>query len=220
MEIVTLVGTHRHETCAHGEAVQVAGDGTVHICYFPGVEVVTCREIEIPVGGRAQIARETEVLGNLAVVFHLLLVESAVAVVDGVVNRETPGESPFHIAVGRHLVLSVFVLLVIPLLVVVAAVFGIGLESVGSVFGLLVSILLVVLLALESGIVESVGERSAGARETTDTLARLPARHIHAHRVTRRIELVGVNIPSGAEAEVEILHQTQHDRSVDIAPIH
>ena len=40
VEVVGFVRSHRHEACAHGEAVQVARDGAVHVCEFVRVEVV------------------------------------------------------------------------------------------------------------------------------------------------------------------------------------
>ena len=82
MEVVRLVGTYGHEACGHGEAVEVARDVAVHVRQFVGVEVVACREAEVPVFRGLYTSVETEVLRQFSFVFHLLFVEFAVAVVD------------------------------------------------------------------------------------------------------------------------------------------
>lgn len=51
MEVVRLVGADGHEAGRHGEAVDVAADGTVHVCQFMHLEVVAGREREVPVWG-------------------------------------------------------------------------------------------------------------------------------------------------------------------------
>ena len=94
VEVVALVGAYGDNGRTHGEAVEVAGDVEVHVGKFVGLEIVGGRGGEFPVLGRADISRETQVLGNLAVVFHLFVVEIAIAVIDGVVDAQAPGHTP------------------------------------------------------------------------------------------------------------------------------
>ena len=86
MEVVGLVRTDGHKRCCHREAVEVTTDRAVHVSEFLGLEIVGRREIEVPVFGRAYRAVEGEVLGNLAVILHFLLVERAIAVTDGIIK--------------------------------------------------------------------------------------------------------------------------------------
>ena len=74
------------------------------------------------------------------------------------------------------------------------------------------------LLALESGVVERVAERSSRARQFHPSFVGFPSRHVDAHRRARRIELVGVWVPRCRKVEVEVFHETQRERRVDVAP--
>ena len=52
------------------------------------------------------------------------------------------------------------------------------------------------------------------------TLASLPARNVHTHRIAVFVELISIHVPCGCQRKVEVFHQTQHKRSVDVAPVH
>ena len=78
MEVVALVRTYGHEAGAHLEAVEVAGDGAVHVCQFVGVEVVARGEREVPPFGGLHTSAETEVLGDFSAVVELFVVTRAV----------------------------------------------------------------------------------------------------------------------------------------------
>jgi hypothetical protein len=51
VEVITLVRPDGYKRCRHGEAVQVARDGTVHIRQLMQRKVVGRREGEVPVLG-------------------------------------------------------------------------------------------------------------------------------------------------------------------------
>lgn len=100
VEIVALVGAYGDEAGAHDEAVHLAAHAAVHVGDFVRVEVVACRERDVPVFGGPEVAVEAQVMRPLALVFELFLIEGAVAVVERIVEGEAPREVPFHVSVG------------------------------------------------------------------------------------------------------------------------
>ena len=164
MEIIALVGAYRNHTRPHGEAVEVAGYVQVHVGYLVQVEVVGGGRRELPVFGGPDIARQTEVLRYLAVIFHLLAVEIAVTVVHRIVHRQAPRHLPCRISVGRQL--QVVVIIAVPVVeavrLSVAGVIPVVIlwivAEVAVVFGWIV----LVFLPFEGVVVEGVGEGGSG----------------------------------------------------------
>ena len=81
VEVIGLVGPHGHETCAHDKAVHLATHRAVHVGNLVGVEVVASREAEVPVLGGPDVSIEAQVVGKLALVLHLVVVESPISIV-------------------------------------------------------------------------------------------------------------------------------------------
>ena len=75
MEIIALIRPYRDKAGRHSEAMEVARHIAVHISQFMGIEIVACREREGPVWGRADIARETQVLRYPSVILKLIVIE-------------------------------------------------------------------------------------------------------------------------------------------------
>ena len=92
MEVVALVWSDGHEGGRHSEAMQVARYGTIHVGNLLEVEVIGGREIEVPIPRGTDTAREGEILGPFAVVFHLIVVKGTVGIVQGIVEGERPGK--------------------------------------------------------------------------------------------------------------------------------
>ena len=57
VEVVRLVGPYGYKTCRHGEAVQVATDGAVHVCKFACIKVVAGGEVERPTFCEVEVTR-------------------------------------------------------------------------------------------------------------------------------------------------------------------
>jgi hypothetical protein len=66
--------------------VKVTTDRAVHVSELLCFEIVGCREVEVPIFCGAYGAVKGEVLGNLAVILHFILVECTIAVIDGIVK--------------------------------------------------------------------------------------------------------------------------------------
>ncbi len=90
MEIAPLVGADGHKARTHCEAVHIARDIAIHVGNLVLIEVIACRESEIPVCRWADVARKREVLGDFPLIFEFVVVEIAVAVVDRVVDAQIP----------------------------------------------------------------------------------------------------------------------------------
>ncbi len=102
VEVVGLVRPHRHKTGAHHKAVHLTRDGAVHVGNLVQVKVVACREVDVPVLGGPDRTVKTQVLRPFALVLELVLVKTAITIVERVVYSETPGALPLRIAVGAQ----------------------------------------------------------------------------------------------------------------------
>lgn len=199
MEIVALIRTDWDERGTHGPTVHITRNVAVHVGDFVQVEIITCRETEVPVRRRSYVAAEAEVLAYLATVMHLFVVEGAIAVIERVVERKIPGYRPRHITVRANRESRFFFALSLLVRLIIAGFLG---ELL--VHGFFVLLLFaVILVALEGVVVECVAERRACGHQSRE-MSGAPAGLIDTHRTARGTELVGVDIPCGIEVEVEV----------------
>ncbi len=70
-------------------------------------------------------------------------------------------------------------------------------------------VFLFVLLALEGVVIEGVAERCAGVAQATYALALRESQLVDAHRLPGLVQRICVDIPCGAEVEIEALGEAQ-----------
>ena len=215
-EVVGLV-TAEHQSAAHAEAVEVAGDVDGRHGYFLGLEVVAAGEVHVPAFGQLEVAREVEVLCELVGIAHGLHVDWCRAVFahgDAVGHGERPRHLELQVAVfvdfGRHF----FLLAVAPLFAFVQ----VGELVVVLVVAVLVGVVIVLAKPfLPRVIVEGVREVLAHAREASEASVR-PLRALAFHHLAALVELVGVGGETGREVERLALGQFQSQGDVHVAP--
>lgn len=194
VEVIGLVRSHRHETCTHDKAVHLSAYRAVHISDLVRVEVVACREVYVPILGWPNITIEAQVLRELAFIFHLLVVESSIAIVERIVHRQAPRTLPLHISIGPKSDVgpSSFG--------VVVSITARHIIRVPILLFLVVGILLLAPEELLEGIVvKGIGERSAGARQSAPSATMEETQLIDAHWIAIFVEAIFIHVPCGTE---------------------